>query len=166
MTPVPWRDGAQELRRLIMAEGGAPDRIADVRLAWRAFRAFLAVPLGGLFDRWSGTHAEADMLIVDFGVSGGTNGLLLLRRFTVPAVEWQDGVPGEQPEDDDDYADTVQIQLELTFPGDVTAEVDDFWTAARSGGFAPEDLAEAESLVMTLSGARALRSRVELVNPN
>ena len=173
MTVVSWRDGAQELRRLVVAENGVPDRIEDVGLAWRAFRAFLAVPLDGLFDRWESADVEADTLIVDFGVFGGEDdlpGLLLVRRFDVPSVEWHDGRPGELPDDEDDLdldlADTVQIELELTFAHGITAEVDDFWTAARSGEFAAEDLAEAEALVLTLSGARPLRSRIDLVNPN
>ncbi len=33
MTAVSWRDGAQELRRLVMAGNGVPDRIEDVGLA-------------------------------------------------------------------------------------------------------------------------------------
>jgi hypothetical protein len=173
MTAVPWRDGAQELRRLVVAENGDPDRIEDVDVAWRAFRAFLAVPLDGLFDRWQSAEVEADTLIVDFGVFGEEDdlpGLLLVRRFDVPSVEWHHGRPGEPPDGADDLdldlADTVHIELELTFARDVTADVDDLWTAARSGEFAAEDLAEAENLVMTLSGARPSRSRIELMNPN
>ena len=68
-----------------------PDHLDDVGLAWRAFRTFLAMPLNGLFDRW---------------------------------------------------------------------------TAARSGEFVAEDLAEAEEPVMAVSEAKPLRSRIELVNPN
>lgn len=158
---------------MVVAQGGAPDRIEDVGLAWRAFHAFLAVSLDGLFDRWESGDVEADTLIVEFGVPGGDEDLpvlLLTRRFAVPSVEWSDGVPGEASQDQGDLglelADTVQIELELTFAGDVTAEADDFWTAARSGAFAAEDLAEAEELIMTLRGARPLRSRIELVNPN
>ncbi|MEV0902425.1 hypothetical protein [Actinoplanes sp. NPDC049802] len=60
----------------------------------------------------------------------------------------------------------MQVKLELTFAPDVTAEIDDSWTAARSGEFAAGDLAEAEDLVMALTGAKPLRSRIELVNPN
>ncbi|MEU8238318.1 hypothetical protein AB0C07_08740 [Actinoplanes missouriensis] len=175
MAAVSWRDGAQELRRLVVAENGVPDRIEDVSLAWRAFRTFLAVPLDGLFDRWESADVEADTLIVDFGVFGNEGdlpGLLLVRRFNVPSVGWHDGRPGEPSDDEDeddldlDLADTVQIELELTFARDTTAEVDDFWTAARSGEFAAEDLAEAEELVMALSGAKPLRSRIDLINPN
>ncbi|MET8154409.1 hypothetical protein ACIBSW_34015 [Actinoplanes sp. NPDC049668] len=175
MTAVAWRDGVQELRRLVVAENGVPDRIEDVGLAWRAFRAFLAVPLTGLFDRRESVDVEADTLIVDFGVFGGEDdlpGLLLVRRFDVPSLEWHDGRPGEPSDDEDeddldlDLADTVQIELELTFARDITAEVDDVWTAARSGEFAAEDLAEAEELVLTLSRAQPLRSRIDLVNPN
>jgi len=173
MTALSWRDGARELRRLVLAENGVPDRIENVGLAWRAFRAFLAVPLDGLFDRWDSADVEADTLIVDFGVFGGEDdlpGLLLVRRFAVPCVEWHDGRPGEPSGDEDDLdldlADTVQIELELTFAHDTTAEVDDFWTAARSGEFAAEDLTEAEQLVMTLSETKPLRSRIDLVNPN
>ncbi|MEV6599333.1 hypothetical protein AB0M36_21130 [Actinoplanes sp. NPDC051346] len=155
-----------------MAEGGDPDRIEDVGLAWRSFRAFLAVPLEGLFDRWEGDDVEADTLIVDFGVFGWQRdlpGLLLVRRFSVPAVEWHDGVPGEASDREDDLdpdlADTVQIELELTFAPDVTAEADDFWTTARSGEFDLGDLAEAEELVTTLGLGRPLRSRIDLVKP-
>ncbi|GAA0460142.1 hypothetical protein Aca07nite_42140 [Actinoplanes capillaceus] len=173
MTAVPWRDGAQELRRLVVAENGVPDRIEDVALAWRAFRAFLAVPLDGLFDRWESADAEADTLLVDFGVfhrEENLPGLLLVRRFDVPSVEWHDGRPGEPSDDEDDLdldlADTVQVELELTFASGITAEIYDLWTAARSGEFAAEDLTEAESLVMALSEARPLRSRIDLVNPN
>lgn len=170
VTAVSWRDGVRELRRLVAAEGGDPDRVEDVALAWRAFRAFLAVPLDGLFDRWEGPAVEADTLVVDFGFFDGADGppgLLLVRLFDVPAVEWHDGIPGETSDDLDlDLSGCVQIEFQLTFAGDVAVEVNDFWRAARSGGFALEDLAEAEELVMVLSGERALRSRMELVNPN
>ena len=168
---VPWRDGARELRRLVEAEGADPDRIPDAGLAWRAFRAFLTLPLGGLFDRWDSDDAEADELLIDFGVTGWSGerpGLLFIRRFHVPAVDWHDGVPGEPPEADDDLdlADTVQIELELTYAAGTTADADDFWTATRSGDFAAADLAEAGELVATLGLGPALHSRVGLVNPN
>ena len=97
----------------------------------------------------------------------------LTRRFHIPAIEWHDGVPGEPSEDSEDeeepdldLADTVQIELELTFAGETIVEADDFWTAARSGEFAPGDLAEAQELVTTPGLGRPLRSRIELVNPN
>ena len=121
MTAVSWRDGAQELRRLLMAENGVPNRIEDVGLAWRAFRAFLAVPLDGLFDRWDSADVEADTLVVDFGEFGGEEdlpGLLMLRRFNVPSIEWHD--------------------VSRAFARGTTAEVDDFWTAVRSGGSPPK----------------------------
>lgn len=38
--------------------------------------------------------------------------------------------------------------------------------AERGGDFAAEDLAEAETFAMTLSGAQPLRSRIDLVNPD
>lgn len=124
---------------MVEAEGGDPDRIQDVDLSWRAFRAFLAVPLDGLFDRWEG-EVEADTLVIEAGVlewPDGPPGLLLARRFAIPAVEWHDGVPGDPSGEDDldlDLADSVQIEIELTFPSGTTVEADDFWTAARSGG--------------------------------
>lgn len=172
MTAVSWRDGARELRRLVVAQGGVPDRIGDVGLAWRAFRAFLAVPLEGLFDRWDSADVEAETLIVDFGVFGWQDdlpGLLLVRRFHVPSVQWHDDVPG-QPSNGADaldlgLADTVQVELELTFARGISAEADDFWTAARSGEFTAEDLSEAEELVTTLGLGQPLRSRVDLVKP-
>jgi hypothetical protein len=174
MTAVRWRDAVQELRRLVTAEGGDPDRIHDVGLAWRAFRAFLAVPLDGLFDRWESAEVESDTLVVEIVASGWPDELpqlRLVRRFHIPAVEWHDGVPGEPSEEntdepDLDLADTVQIERELTFNDDTIAEADDFWTAARSGEFAPGDLAEAEELVTMPSLGRPLRSHIELVNPN
>jgi hypothetical protein len=161
----------QELRRLVAAEGGDPDHIQDVDLAWRGFRAFLAVPLEGLFDRWVG-DVEADSLVIEFGVSewpDGPPGLLLARRFDVPAVQWHDGVPGEPSDDEDDdlaldLADTVQIEMELTFPHGVSVEADDLWTAARSGEFAAAELAEAEELVTGLHLGRPTGSRIALTN--
>ncbi|SNT65836.1 hypothetical protein SAMN05421812_12745 [Asanoa hainanensis] len=172
MTALSWRDGVGELSRLVAAEGGDPDRIQDVGLAWRAFRAFLAVPLDGLFDRWEGDAEEADTLVIEFGVSAWPNdspGLLLARRFAVPAVEWRDGVPGEPSDEEDadlDLADTVQIELELTFPHGTTADADDFWTAARSGEFAAADLAEAGEIVTGLQLGTPISSRVALESCN
>src|ERR1700754_2757026 len=117
MAAVSWRDGVQELRRSVVAEGADPDRIQDAEVAWRAFRAFLARPLDGLFDRWDGGDVEADTLVIEFGVSGQPDdlpGLLLARRFAIPAVEWHEGEPGEPSDDEDDLAldlaDTVQIE--------------------------------------------------------
>jgi hypothetical protein len=170
MTALSWRDGVQQLRRLVAAEGGDPDRIQDVDLAWRAFRAFLAVPLGGLFDRWEG-DVESDTLVIEFPVSewpDGLPGLLLARRFAIPAVEWHDGVPDgpSSDENDLDLADTVQIEIELTFPHGTTAEADDFWIAARSGEFDEAELDEAGELVTQLRLGRPILSRVALTNCN
>ncbi|WP_238017238.1 hypothetical protein KZZ52_25520 [Dactylosporangium sp. AC04546] len=170
MRTLPWRDGARELRRLVAAAGGDPDHLADVDLAWHAFRAFLAVPLDGLYDRWEGTDVEADTLVVEFPVADwpdGPPGLLLARRFAVPAVEWHDGVPGRSPDDGTlDLADTVQVELELTFPRGTTGDADEFWTAARSGEFDSADLAEAEELVTGLALGRTVRSRIALESCN
>jgi hypothetical protein len=173
MTAVSWRDGVPRLRRLVVAEGADPDRIDDVDLAWRAFRAFLTMPLNGLFDRWESDDVEADTLVVECGVSGLSDELpvlLLARRFSIPAVEWHDGVPAEPGSDEDDVevdvADTVQIEVELTFAHDTTAQADDFWTAVRSGEFSPADLAEAEQLVTRLGLGQPVRSRIELANCN
>ena len=171
MAALSWRDGVKELRRLVAEEGSDPDRIQDVELAWRAFRAFLAVPLEGLFDRWEG-EVEADTLVVEFGVSEwpeGQPGLLLARRFAIPAVEWHDGVPGEPSGENDldlDLADTVQIEMELTFPHGANAEADDFWTAARSGEFNAADLAEAREVVTGLRLGRPIFSRIALTSCN
>jgi hypothetical protein len=132
-----------------------------VDLAWRAFRAFLAVPLDGLFDRWEG-DVEADTLVIEFP------GLLIARRFVIPSVEWRDGVPGEPPDDDDDLAlaDTVQIQMELRFPQGTTADADKFWTAERSGEFDEADLAEAGKLVRGMQLGRPAFSSIDLMNCN
>lgn len=170
MTALSWRDGLQELRRLIAAEGGDPDCIQDVGLAWRAFRAFLVVPLDGLFDRWEG-DVEADTLVLEFGASEWPDGpprLLLARRFAIPAVEWRDGVPGEPSagEDDLDLADTVQIEMELTFPPGTSGEADGFWTAARSGEFDVTALAEAGELVTGFRLGRPILSGIALTNCN
>ena len=120
MTAVSWRDGVRELRRLVAAEGGDPDRIQDVDLAY------------------------------------------------IPAVEWHDRVPGESSGDanDLDLADTVQIEMELTFSRGATAEADDFWTAARSGEYDAAALAEAGELVTGLGLGRPLVSRIALTNCN
>ncbi len=173
MTGASWRDAVPELRRLVMAEGADPDRIEDVDLAWRAFRAFLTVPLDGLFDRWDSDDVEADTLVIEFGVSASPDdlpGLLLARRFAIPAVDWHDGLPAQPSSDQDDLeldlADTVQIELELTFRRDTTGQADDFWTTARSGQFSAADLAGAERLLTTLGLGRPVRSRIELVNCN
>ncbi|MFE9689118.1 hypothetical protein [Micromonospora sp. NPDC005806] len=165
MTALSWRDGLQELRRLVAAEGGDPDCIQDVGLAWRAFRAFLVVPLDGLFDRWDG-DVEADTLVLEFGASERPDGpprLLLARRFAIPAVEWHDGMPGG--EDALDLADTVQIEMELTFPPGTSGEADGFWTAARSGELDVTALAEAGDLVTGLR-LGPIRSRIALTNCN
>ena len=74
---------------MVVAERADRDRIPDVDQAWRAFRAFLAVPLEGLFDRREGADDEADTLVVEFGASGWTDdlpGLLVTRRFDVRAA--------------------------------------------------------------------------------
>src|SRR5262245_42429855 len=143
MTALSWREGVQELRRLVALEGGDPDDVRDVDLAWRAFRAFLAVPLDGLFDRWD-CDVEADTLVIEFPVTDWSDdrpGLFISRRFAIPAVEWHDGVPGEPSGDGDlDVADTVQIQIELRFPHGTTADADEFWTAERSGEFDEAEL--------------------------
>ncbi|SCL38951.1 hypothetical protein GA0074692_5191 [Micromonospora pallida] len=169
MMVLSWRDGVNELRRLVAAEGGDPDRIQDVHLAWRAFQAFLAVPLEGLFDRWEG-EVEADTLVIESGVfewPDGPPGLLLARRFAIPAVGWSDGMPDEpSDEDDPNLADTVQIEMELTFPHGTAAEADDFWTAARSGEFDAAMLAEAGELVTGLQLGRPVLSRIALTNCN
>lgn len=172
MTALSWRDGVQELRRLVAAEGGDPDRIQDVDLAWRAFRAFLAVPLEGLFDRWEG-NMEADTLVIEFSVfewPDGPPGLSLARRFAIPAVDWHDGAPGEPSGGEGelglDLADTVQIEMELTFPRGVTGEADDFWTAAGSGEFDAAELAEAGELVAGLRLGRPVASSIALTNCN
>ncbi|MER7331214.1 MULTISPECIES: hypothetical protein [unclassified Micromonospora] len=171
MTSLSWRDGVEELRRLVEAEGGDPDRIQDVDLAWRVFRASLAVPLDGLFDRWEG-EVEADTLVIEAGVlewPDGPPGLLLARRFAIPAVEWHDGVPGDPSGEDDldlDLADSVQIEIELIFPSGTTVEADDFWTAARSGEFDAADLAEAGEAVIGLQLGRPILSRIALTGCN
>jgi len=173
MTALSWRDGVQELRRLVVAEGGDPDHLQDVDLAWRALRAFLAVPLDGLFDRWQG-DVEADTLVVEFGTSAWPHGLpalLLARRFAIPAVEWNDGVPGEPAADEDDdmgldAADTVQIEIELFYPHGTTADADDFWMAARSGEFDAAALAEAEALLAGLGLGRPISSTIALESCN
>ncbi|MEU8216562.1 hypothetical protein AB0C47_12410 [Micromonospora taraxaci] len=171
MTSLSWRSGVEELRRLVAAEGGDPDRIQDVDLAWRAFRVFLAVPLDGLFDRWDG-EVEADTLVIEFPVSDspdGPPGLLLARRFAIPAVEWHDGVPAEPSGEDDrdlDLADSVQVEIELTFLGGTTVEADDFWTAARSGELDAADLAEAGETVNGLQLGRPILSRIALTRCN
>jgi hypothetical protein len=172
MTGVSWRDAAPHLRRLVIAEGADPGRIEDVDLAWRAFRAFLTVPVDGLFD-WDSDDVEADTLVIEFGAAAWPDdlpALLLARRFAIPAVEWHDGRPGQPSSDQDDLeldlADTVQIELELTFPPDTAGHADDFWTAAHSGQFSAADLTEAQHLVTTLGLGRPVRSRIELVNCN
>jgi hypothetical protein len=173
MAAVSWRDGVQELRRLVAAEGSDPDRIQDVSLTWRAFQAFLTVPLDGLFDRWEGEDVEADTLVIEFPVCDwpdGQPGLLLARRFAVPATPWHDGVPGdpstEDSDSDFDLADAVQIQVTLTFPPDTTGEIDEFWTAARSGEFEPSDLAEAKDLITELRFGQPTHSTIELMPCN
>ncbi len=115
---------------------------------------------------------EADTLAIEFGVSAWPDdlpALLLARRFAIPAVDCQEGLPGQPSSDQDDLqldlADTVQIELELTFPRDTAGQAaDDFWTVARSGQFSAVDLAEAEHLVTTLGLGRPVRGRIELVN--
>ncbi|WP_212829841.1 hypothetical protein [Catellatospora sp. TT07R-123] len=172
MTALSWRDGVQELRRLVTAEGGDPDRIQDVNLAWRAFRAFLAIPLDGLFDRW-GNDVEADTLVVEFGVAEWPDGppaLLLARRFAIPAVEWRAGVPGEPSDAEDDIdlhlADTVQIEMEMTFPHGTCVEADEYWTAMGSGEFDTADLVEAGNLMTGLQLGRPMTSKIALANCN
>jgi len=165
-----WREGVRELRRLLVMEGGDPDDIHDVDLAWRAFRAFLAVALDDLFDRWEG-DVEADTLVIEFPVTDWSDdrpGLLIARRFAIPAVEWRDGVPGEPSANNDDlaFADTVQIQMELRFPHGTTADADGFWTAQRSGEFDEADLEEAGELVTGLRLGRPTSTTVELMNCN
>ncbi|MER7894242.1 hypothetical protein ABTX15_30950 [Micromonospora sp. NPDC094482] len=49
--------------------------------------------------------------------------------------------------------------MELTFPHGVTADADDFWTAARSGEFRAEDLAEAGEIVTGLQLGRPIPPR-------
>jgi hypothetical protein len=65
MAAVSWRDGAQELRQLVLVENGVPDRTEDVGLARSAFRAFLVIPLDGLFDRGASAEVEVDTLVVE-----------------------------------------------------------------------------------------------------
>ncbi|MDI1465646.1 hypothetical protein QEZ54_32215 [Catellatospora sp. KI3] len=176
MTGLWWRDGVQELRRFVSAEGGEPDRVHDVDLAWRAFQAFLHVPLLGLYDRWH-NEVEADTLVIEFGESGCPDddrpGLLLARRFAIPAVEWVDGEPMESSQDEPADRDTghyaadfVQIELELFFPPDVLAHADDLWTAADSGRFAAAALAEADELVRALRLGPASHSHLHLTACN
>ncbi|MEV0810776.1 hypothetical protein [Micromonospora sp. NPDC050200] len=89
-------------------------------LAWRAFRAFLAIPLDGLFDRWQGDDVEADTLVIGFPVTEWPDGppeLWLARRFAIPAVEWRDGVPGEPSGDEDD----IDLDLADTGTSEVTS---------------------------------------------
>ena len=125
----------------------------------------------GLFDRWE-CEVEADTLVIEFGVTvwpDGPPGLLLARRFAIPAVEWQDGVPGEPSGEDDrdlELADTVQIEMELTFPSGATAEADHFWTATRSGEFDGAVLAAAGELVTSLRLGPPIHSTIALTNCN
>ena len=128
MRTLPGREGVQELRRLVAMQGGDPDDIHDVDLGRRAFRAFLAVPLDGLFEGWEG-NVEADTLVIEFPVSDWSDdrpGLLFARRFAIPAVEWVDFAPGEPvaATDGQAIADFVQIQLELRFPHATIADAD------------------------------------------
>jgi hypothetical protein len=110
---------------------------------------------------WDSDGVEADTLVIEFGESAWLDGLpalLLARRLAIPAVEWQDGLPGQPSSDQDDLeldlTDTVHIELELTFPRDTDGHADDFWTAAHSGQFSAADLADAEHLVTPLGPGR------------
>ena len=170
MAALSWREGVHELRRLIMAEGGDPGEVHDVDLAWQAFRAFLAVPLDGLFDRWDG-DVEADTLVIEFPVSDWSDdrpGLLIARRFAIASVEWRNGVPGEPAVSNYDLAlaDTVQVQIELRFPLGTSGDAEDFWTAQRSGQFDEADLDDAGRLVTSLRLGRPASTTVELMNCN
>ncbi|MFI5935145.1 hypothetical protein [Actinoplanes sp. NPDC051494] len=162
MKAVPWRDGATELRRLLIDADQDPGLIQDPERAWAVFRDFLAIPLDGLFDRWDGDE-DADTLVVVYG--GGP--VRLVRRFTVAAVEWTGGEPGEDVEPDEeqedlDLADTVQIELEMIFESDPGEADEGFWTAEHSAGFLPEDLDEAAALVAGLGLGTPIRSAVTL----
>src|SRR5436189_2598127 len=140
MTALSWREGAQELRRLVAVE--AVTRMTS--MTWtlpsgpsgRSSRCRWTVSSPAGKATWRRTRWSSSFLSPS-DWSDDRPGLLIARRFAIPAVEWRDGAPGEPSGGGDDLAlaDTVQIQMELRFPRGTTADADDFWTAIETFNF-------------------------------
>ncbi|MCG5443034.1 hypothetical protein NIE79_000824 [Micromonospora sp. NIE79] len=106
---IAWRESPEELVGLLRLHGLTPDRVNNVKSAWKAFRQFLAQPVDGLEP---GPDSDADGFILQWGRYSWHDRLPSLsftRQFAADARGTWTETDWYQPE-------IWQVSLEVVFP--------------------------------------------------